>query len=139
MIPLLVSACAVVLLDQLSRVWIAHSLAVGERLSLAPSFYLRHEISPRLAGALRSPASLLAQLALLLACSLLLLYATHSATLATGMSLGAALGGATSNLYSRARLGAVHDILQVFNLPVFNLADIAITCGSLALLVLTLR
>src|SRR5215470_1482552 len=46
------------------------------------------------------------------------------------ISLGAAVGGAGSNLYDRLRLGAVLDFLDVGWWPVFNLADVAITAGG---------
>jgi signal peptidase II len=50
---------------------------------------------------------------------------------AARISLGAALGGAGSNLYDRLRLGGVVDFLDVGWWPVFNLADVAITLGAI--------
>jgi signal peptidase II len=48
---------------------------------------------------------------------------------AAQLALGAALGGAGSNLYDRLRLGVVIDFLDVGWWPVFNLGDVAITVG----------
>ena len=45
------------------------------------------------------------------------------------VGLGAALGGATSNLLDRLRRGAVIDYIDVGFWPVFNLADAAIVLG----------
>lgn len=54
-------------------------------------------------------------------------------------ALGLILGGAIGNLIDRLRLGEVIDFLDFaigsYHWPAFNVADIAITCGSLALIV----
>lgn len=46
------------------------------------------------------------------------------------VGLGAALGGATSNLLDRLSRGAVIDYIDVGFWPVFNLADTAIVLGA---------
>lgn len=45
------------------------------------------------------------------------------------------LGGTLGNLIDRLRLGSVVDFIAIWKFPVFNIADIAITCG-IAILVL---
>lgn len=51
------------------------------------------------------------------------------------IGIGAAIGGATSNLLDGLRRGAVIDFIDVGFWPIFNLADIAIVFGiALALL-----
>lgn len=54
-------------------------------------------------------------------------YLFHTAVARLG--LGAALGGAASNLYDRLRRGLIVDFLDLGWWPVFNLADVAITVG----------
>lgn len=53
-------------------------------------------------------------------------------------ALGLILGGALGNMVDRIRSGEVIDFLDFyvgsFHWPAFNVADIAITCGSLALI-----
>jgi signal peptidase II len=53
-------------------------------------------------------------------------------------SLGLILGGAIGNLIDRVRTGEVIDFLDFviasYHWPAFNVADIAISCGSLALI-----
>jgi len=53
-------------------------------------------------------------------------------------ALGLILGGALGNLVDRIRTGEVVDFLELyvgtFVWPAFNVADIALTCGSLALI-----
>lgn len=51
------------------------------------------------------------------------------------VALGLLTGGAVSNLFDRVTQGYVTDFLQISYFPVFNLADTAITCGVILLLV----
>jgi len=55
-------------------------------------------------------------------------------TPAARVAIGAALGGAASNLYDRLTRGAVLDFIDLGWWPVFNLADVAITCGVITAL-----
>lgn len=50
------------------------------------------------------------------------------------VALGAAIGGATGNLVDRLGRGYVVDFIAVGPWPVFNVADAAITCGTLTAL-----
>ena len=57
-------------------------------------------------------------------------------------SIAMILGGAIGNLIDRVWYGYVVDFIQVYwktsYFPSFNIADAAITCGTIVLLVLTL-
>lgn len=77
-------------------------------------------------------------------CALLLLWASTPVSLilliqhgdffrhaVARLGLGAALGGAASNLYDRLRRGDVIDLVKVGWWPVFNLADVSITLGAI--------
>lgn len=50
---------------------------------------------------------------------------------ASQMGLSAALAGSGSNLYDRLTQGATIDFIGVGGWPIFNVADVAITLGSL--------
>jgi signal peptidase II len=56
----------------------------------------------------------------------------------TGLALGLIIGGAVGNLVDRVRLGYVVDFIDVhyggWHWPAFNIADSAITCGVILLL-----
>ncbi len=49
--------------------------------------------------------------------------------------LGMALGGAAGNLTDRLRLGYVLDFIDLHFWPVFNVADIGITCGAILVVI----
>jgi signal peptidase II len=51
------------------------------------------------------------------------------------VALGAALGGASSNLFDRLWRGGVVDFIDLGFWPVFNLADVAIVAGVVVALV----
>ena len=55
------------------------------------------------------------------------------------VALGLLVGGAVSNLVDRVLQGYVTDFLHVGSFPVFNLADAAITCGVILLLLTLLQ
>ncbi|MOA00888.1 Lipoprotein signal peptidase [compost metagenome] len=58
------------------------------------------------------------------------------------IGLGLVLGGALGNFIDRARFGEVVDFLQFnfgsYTFPIFNVADSAIVCGAILILIDTL-
>lgn len=81
---------------------------------------------------------ILAALALVVA-GFLLRWLARSDTLLVTYALGAVIGGAIGNVIDRIRFGAVVDFVDVhawgWHWYVFNVADAAIVCGVLALVV----
>ncbi|MEK7278294.1 MAG: signal peptidase II [Chloroflexota bacterium] len=64
--------------------------------------------------------------------------------IAIRVALGLQLGGAIGNLIDRLRFGTVTDFIyfhwkQILNAPIFNLADLSITCGVIILALLMWR
>lgn len=55
------------------------------------------------------------------------------------VAVGLLAGGALGNLADRIRADAVTDYIDVGSWPAFNLADVAITCGVVLLVLLFLR
>jgi signal peptidase II len=55
------------------------------------------------------------------------------------VAVGLLAGGALGNLIDRLTAGEVTDYIDVGSWPAFNLADVAITCGVLLLVLLYLR
>lgn len=69
----------------------------------------------------------------------LLLWARRTTSRAEATALGAIIGGALGNVIDRVRQGAVTDFLDFHALgwhwPTFNVADVAIFCGTALLVV----
>ena len=49
------------------------------------------------------------------------------------LALGLIFGGGLGNLISRILDGYVIDFINIYIIPIFNVADIAITCGCILL------
>src|SRR5581483_808521 len=128
-LELALPAALVVALDQLTKTAVVARLGEGE-CQMVGGLAIRHlRHRPGLQKLGRVP--LLVLWVGLLAAALLLAsdgFFFHNP--AARISLGAALGGATSKLCDRLRLGAVIDFLDVGWWPVFNFADVAITVGA---------
>jgi signal peptidase II len=131
---LLVSAACVVLADQLTKMLAARLLADRRPVRLSSHVHLCYARNTFGLGGVPSSRSALLVLGGVVLITLLLVVWDgrlfhHSAA---RVALGAALGGAASNLYDRLRRGAVIDLVKVGWWPVFNLADVGITAGAIA-------
>jgi len=71
--------------------------------------------------------------------ALLAYFATHADTRGAWLPTGLLIGGAVGNIVDRVAQGAVTDFLKLPGWPAFNVADIAITFGVIALLVVVER
>ena len=71
---------------------------------------------------------------MLASAALLTFFATHADRPLVWLPTGLLLGGAVGNLIDRTARGAVTDFIKLPRWPAFNVADIAITFGVLALL-----
>jgi signal peptidase II len=65
---------------------------------------------------------------------LVVYFALHATRPLLWLPTGLLLGGALGNMIDRAREGAVTDFIDLPLWPAFNLADVAITAGVVALL-----
>ena len=137
-------AAAVVALDQLTKAWAVAALGDGPvallggaRLALAynrgAAFGLGGDLVPVLAVGALAVVGILA------------LRGDATADVGVALALGGVLGGALGNLTDRLARGpglldgAVVDFVDLRWWPVFNLADVAITVGTIALVLLGLR
>jgi signal peptidase II len=135
----------VIAADQLTKLWVAHALALGTSVYVAPVFDLVHVRNTGAAFSFLAGASgwqreffLLVGLAASIWIVWMLARATREQTLFCA-ALSLILGGALGNVIDRVRLGGVVDFLHFHwgphYWPAFNVADSAITCGA-ALLIL---
>lgn len=125
---------AVVALDQLTKQLVRSSIAPGEVRRLIPGLELVHWTNSGVAFSALAGGG--AVVYVLTAAALVALIAFLRARperrwlwLPTGMLLGGAIG----NLIDRIRLGAVTDFIKLPHWPAFNVADVSITLGVVAL------
>jgi signal peptidase II len=127
-------AVAVVVVDQVTKAIVRHSIGPFETVHVLPGFKL---IDTRNSGVAFSVFSnggpLVVIVALLALGALLAFFVTHLQRRLVWLPTGLLLGGAAGNLIDRVRDGAVTDFIKLPHWPAFNVADACITLGVLAL------
>jgi signal peptidase II len=138
-------AAAVVVADQLSKAWIAATLApaasmsiVGDNLRLVNS-----QNNGALFGLFRDNAALFGLISIAVVGLIVVYHGRSGRSPYLSVALGLLLGGALGNMTDRLRLGYVVDFVDagIGNLRwyTFNVADAAISGAILMLLLLALR
>ncbi|MGA2455293.1 MAG: signal peptidase II [Solirubrobacteraceae bacterium] len=133
----LVLVCVVVI-DQLSKHAIEHSIIPGEEHSFLPGVELvdtrNHGVAFGFLPGNQVAVTVLISLALL---ALLAYFARHTARPWIWLPTGMIAGGALGNIIDRVRHGSVTDFIKLpLGWPPFNLADTSITLGILILFLL---
>ena len=138
----LIIAAFVVAIDQLSKQWVRSHLDLHETVPIIGCLSLAHVRNTGAAfGLFANQAFLLTLIAIVGLVAILLFYRYLSrAGLLSSFALGLVFGGAVGNLIDRFRFGYVTDFIDVrlwrdFHWPTFNVADSAITVGSIVLAV----
>ncbi len=145
---LLLTAVAggVIIFDQISKYAVQHMIALHDYIELIPGFFnLVYIQNPGAAFGLFGRGADTLRLALLIGISLfaltvlLIMYARVTGRgFIIHISLAMIIGGAIGNLIDRIRLQWVIDFLDFYwkgyHWPAFNLADAAITIGSVTLM-----
>ena len=138
----------VVALDLLTKYWIQINLAYGEHVPVTSFFdlVLYHNEGAAfsfLAGAGGWQRFLFSGIAVIASLIIVHLLRKHPERGLFCLGLSLVLGGALGNLYDRVTLGYVVDFLflhyQKFYWPAFNVADSAISCGVVLLLIDSFR
>jgi signal peptidase II len=136
----------VVLLDQLSKVWIVRHYAYGESLALLPVLNVTLRFNPGAAFSFLADASgwqrwLFTGLAVAVGAAIVVWLSRLDgrAQRLLAFSLSLILAGALGNLIDRLRIGHVIDFVDVHwkdvHFPAFNVADSAITVGAILMLI----
>ncbi len=138
----LIIAAFVVSLDQISKSWVNSHLALYETIPLVGCLSLTHVRNTGSAfGLFANQAFLLALVSIVGLVTILLFYRYLSKSNILGiLALSLVFGGAVGNLIDRMRFGYVTDFIDVrlwgdFHWPTFNVADSAITVGSIVLVI----
>ena len=138
-LPWLGLAILIVVLDQLSKVWISCTLNYGQTIRLTPFFNLMlvynkgaaFSFLASQAGWQRYFFTVISIAAIIF---IIYLLKRHSQQKLFGLSLALILGGAIGNLIDRSLYGHVIDFLDMhafgWHWPTFNIADCGITIGA---------
>jgi signal peptidase II len=129
------TVAGVIVADQLTKVLARHALDVGETDGIFPGLELVHVRNRGVAFGFFSGGGGLVVAATLAALVLLLvLFLRNPRRRLMWLPTGLLIGGAVGNLVDRLGSGEVTDFLKIPLWPAFNVADVAITVGVLALL-----
>ncbi len=146
--PGIIAAIVTLVLDQASKLWLLYGLDIGHRgtVKVTPFFDLVLAWNIGISFGWFQNDNAAAQIALMgvkvLAVIALAVWMTRSQTAMATVALGLIIGGAVGNGIDRLAYGAVVDFAlfhvqiggNTFNWYVFNLADVAIVAGVMALL-----
>jgi signal peptidase II len=126
---------AVVLADQLTKKLVRDGIAPGDEDGVLPGVQLVHVRNDGVAfGALAGGRTIVVVIVAVALLALVVYFVTHSTRALVWLPTGLLIGGAAGNIVDRVRDGAVTDFIKLPSWPAFNVADIAITAGVLALL-----
>lgn len=121
--------------DQGTKALVRGHMGVGGEDSILPAVTLVNVRNNGIAFGLFEHGGLVLAAVTAAALALLLVYfARHLHTPLAWLPTGLLLGGAAGNILDRVRDGAVTDFIKLPAWPAFNLADVSITVGVLALL-----
>lgn len=144
-------AALIIALDRWTKIWVQHHIAEGDDITVIKDyFYISHVLNPGAAFSLfvNSPSPNRTRW-ILTAFSLIAVVVVFVLILkmgrrftATTLALALILGGALGNVWDRIHYGVVTDFLEVFlrwghwgyHWPDFNIADSAIVCGGLLII-----
>jgi signal peptidase II len=135
-VSLAVVAFACIAADQVTKEIVRRELAFGEAVDLAGPFAIHHVRNTGIAFGLfpgsANPITILTGIAVIW----MLVYFARSGARhpVLPVALGLLLGGSLSNLADRIRQGYVTDFIDPEYWPAFNLGDVFITVGVIALL-----
>jgi signal peptidase II len=128
-------AAVVLALDQVTKHTVAAGIAAGQQKKFLPGITLVHYRNTGVAFSIFSSGGTLVLVFTLVALALLVAYfAAHPERPWLWVPTGMLVGGAVGNLIDRIASGAVTDFIKLPHWPAFNVADMSITFGVLALL-----
>jgi signal peptidase II len=134
-------ALAAIAADQLTKWLVTSRLGIDDGVHVVGPFWIHHVQNSGIAFGFFSQATAIVILATGIAVGWMLLYFGRSGARhpVLPVALGLVIGGSTSNLLDRVRLGYVTDFLDFRYWPAFNLADSFIVVGVLVLLATLMR
>jgi signal peptidase II len=132
-------AVAVIVADQVAKAIVRSNIKTGETVDVIPGLHLVHTRNTGVAFSLFSGGGPVVVIVAIVALAALVgFFVTHLHRRLVWLPTGLLIGGAAGNLIDRIRSGrGVVDFLDVgigaLRWPTFNIADIAVSCGAIAL------
>ena len=126
----------VLVLDQVTKALVRADVQLGSREDLFAGVDLVHVKNRGVAfSALSDQAELVITVIVLAIVGLLVYFARNATKAWVWLPVGMLAGGAIGNVVDRIARGSVTDFLKLPSWPAFNVADVAITGGVIALVV----
>ncbi len=128
----------VVLVDQVSKAIVVSSLSVGQSEPVALGFRVANTPNSGLAFGIGSGHGAVLAVTIAALAIVTAWFAIDPVRPGLWLAVGLLVGGALGNLADRVRADAVTDFIDPPFWPTFNLADVAITLGALALVLVSI-
>lgn len=130
------SAITVLMLDQLSKLWVMKSFLVGESRPLIDHvLYLTYVHNPGAAFGMMAGRSWLFLICALLVMGVMVFYnIRYDSPVIIKIAMGLIVGGSMGNFIDRIVFNSVRDFFDLGWWPVFNIADMGIVCGGILLM-----
>ena len=139
----IISGALVIALDQITKSLIRSNLTLGERLPVIGDWFnITYVQNTGTAFSMFSGNKLVTVAltsVLIVVCFVMLIREIRSCgSKALAFCLTMVIAGGIGNMIDRLALGFVTDMISVGNFAVFNVADIAVTCGCFAAVIVIL-
>lgn len=131
-ITLIVAAVAVLCVDIATKI-AASAVLVNRNIDLPGPLDLRLSRNPGVAFGLGNTAPTWLVLTVTGGVAIGIAVAAWRGLFASALAAGVVVGGALANVVDRSQAGTVVDMLYTGWWPTFNIADIAVVCGGMAL------
>ncbi|MGF3066202.1 signal peptidase II [Facklamia sp. P12950] len=133
----------IVILDQTLKIWTQNHLTLNQTLEIIPDFFQLNYIHNTGAGwglFAGQRFFLIGVTFLVIFYLVYLIWKNRYHSPWTKLAYALLLGGAVGNLIDRLVRGYVVDMLQIrlFDFPIFNLADVALTLGVILLIIMVI-
>ena len=131
---------AVLLLDQVTKALVRGGVELGSEDPVFPLVTLVHTRNRGVAfGAFEDQIAVVVVAIVIAVAALVWYFAAHRDRKLIWLPTGLLAGGALGNVIDRVREGFVTDFIKLPSWPAFNVADMAITVGVLALILVVER
>lgn len=128
-------AAVVIVLDQITKYLVRSNMQPGDSISLIGSWlgllYVRNTGTAFSMFSGNKWITVALTAVLIIACIIYVIHEARSGSRVVSILLTFVIAGGVSNMIDRLALGYVTDMISCWSFAVFNVADIAVTCGCI--------